>query len=90
MVVGAVEANSPAAEAGLDRRRRRHQPSSDIDVQRPLDFQRAMLDRKPGEQVRLTVRRGGESVALKLTLGDAPEKRRKRRPSPLGTCSAWS
>ena len=72
MTIGAVEANSPAAEAGLvagdviasvD----------DIEVRRPLDFQRAMLDRKPGQQLRLAVRRGGDSLTLKLTLGDAPE-----------------
>ena len=48
MVVGAVEAKSPAAEAGL--------AAGDVitavddaEIQRPLDFQRAMLDRKPGE-----------------------------------------
>ena len=51
----------------------------DIEVQRPLDFQRAMLDRKPGQQVRLAVRRAGDSLTLELTLGDAPGKR--RRPS---------
>ena len=42
-------------------------------MQRPLDFQRAMLDRKPGQQVHLAVRRGHESLALNLTLGEVPE-----------------
>jgi serine protease Do len=72
MPLGAVEANSPAAEAGLlagDVITN----VEDVEVRRPLDFQRAMLDRKAGQQVRLAVRRGGESLSLKLTLGDAPE-----------------
>ncbi len=72
MILGAVEANSPAAAAGLTAGDV-ITSVEDIDVRRPLDFQRAMLDRNPGEQVRLTVRRGSESMALKLTLGDAPE-----------------
>ena len=72
MVVGAVEGKSPAAEAGL--------AAGDVitaidnkDIQRPLDFQRAILDRKPGEKIRLAVRRAGEPLALSVTLGDVPE-----------------
>ncbi len=72
MVVGAVEAKSPAAESGL--------AAADVitaienrEIQRPLDFQRAILDHKPGEQVRLAVRRAGQPLALTLTLGDVPE-----------------
>jgi serine protease Do len=72
MVVGSVESKSPAADAGL--------AAGDVitaidnkDIQRPLDFQRAILDRKPGERIRLAVRRGGDSLALNLTLGDVPE-----------------
>jgi serine protease Do len=73
MVVGAVEAQSPAAQAGLlagdlvvavD----------DAEVRRPLDFQRAMLDRKPGETIRLAVRRSGNPLGLSLTLGGVTEK----------------
>jgi serine protease Do len=43
------------------------------EVQRPLDFQRAILDRKPGEKIRLAVRRAGEPLTLNLTLGDVPD-----------------
>ena len=32
-----------------------------------------MLDRKPGEKIRLAVRRAGEPLTLSLTLGDVPE-----------------
>lgn len=72
MVVGAVEGKSPAAEAGL--------AAGDVvtavdakDIRRPLDFQRAMLDHRAGEKIRLTVRRAGEPLALSVTLADAPE-----------------
>jgi len=45
----------------------------DMPVVRPLDFQRAMLDRTPGETVRLAVRRAAKSdtQTLSLTLGAA-------------------
>ncbi len=72
MVIGAVETKSPAAEAGLA-------PGDvvtkvdDIKIQRPLDFQRAMLDRKPGQKIHMAVLRTGEPLTMKLTLGDVPE-----------------
>ena len=72
MAVGAVEANSPATTAGLaagDLITR----VDDTAIERPLDFQRAMLDRKPGEKIRLAVRRAGDSLTVNLTLGDIPE-----------------
>lgn len=72
LVVGSVEPKSPAAEAGLA-------PGDvitgidDTDIRRPLDFQRAMLDRKPNEKIRMVVRRAGDPLTLNLALGDAPE-----------------
>jgi serine protease Do len=72
MVVGAIESKSPAATAGL--------AAGDVitsvdevDVQRPLDFQRALLERKPGDKIRLAVRRSGASLNMDITLGDVPE-----------------
>ncbi|MEN6405847.1 MAG: trypsin-like peptidase domain-containing protein [Thermoguttaceae bacterium] len=71
LLVGAVEPKSPAAEAGLA-------PGDlivridEIAIERSLDFQRAMLDRKPGQRIQLTVRRGGEPLSLSLALGDSP------------------
>ncbi len=82
MLVGAVEPDSPADAAGLaagdviiavD----------DLDVLRPLDFQRAMLERKAGEQLRLKVRRAPDSLELDLTLADLPS-----RAAPAGQ-PAW-
>ncbi len=72
VVVGSVESKSPAADAGL--------AAGDLitavdnkEILRSLDFQRAILDRRPGEKIRLAVRRGGESLTLNVTLGEAPE-----------------
>ena len=85
MVVGAVEAEKPG------RRGRAWSPATsspdvdDTEVRRPLDFQRAMLDRKPGQQVRLAVRRGHDPLALSLTLGECPEAAKPTRPARLGT-----
>jgi serine protease Do len=72
MVVEAVQSNSPAAQAGLT--------TGDVvttiddqEIQRALDFQRAILDYRPGQKVRLAVRRGQETVTLNLALGNMPE-----------------
>jgi serine protease Do len=48
----------------------------DITIERPLDFQRAMLDHKPGDALRLTVQRSESTspVSLKLTLGTVSDK----------------
>jgi serine protease Do len=74
MAVGSVEPKSPADTAGL------HAGDivtaiDDLDIERPLDFQRAMLDHKPGETLRLTVKRSGSEDPLKLsiTLAAVPE-----------------
>jgi serine protease Do len=74
MKVGAIEPKSPAAEAGLTAGDV-ITAIDDLTIQRPLDFQRAMLDHKAGDMLELTVRRAdsSKSVMLKLTLGDVPE-----------------
>jgi serine protease Do len=75
MTLGRVEPKSPAAEAGLvagdvitavD----------DLKVERPLDFQRAMLDHRAGDLLQLTVRRAKSAKALNisLTLGTHPDR----------------
>ncbi|MCE5266478.1 MAG: trypsin-like peptidase domain-containing protein [Planctomycetaceae bacterium] len=73
MVVGAVESQSPASQAGL--------VAGDVvvavdnaEIHRPLDFQRAMIDRKPGDMVRLSIQRSGNPLNLSLTLGKGAEK----------------
>lgn len=71
VVVASVEDDSPAAEAGVQ--------SGDvitgvgtIEVVRPLDFYRALLERKPGDRLELATRRAGDPVATSLVLADLP------------------
>jgi serine protease Do len=74
MKVGIVEPKSPAAEAGLAAGDIITE-IDDLTIQRPLDFQRAMLDRKPGEKLQITVQRAHEEkpLTLNLTLAAVPE-----------------
>jgi serine protease Do len=70
VAVGTVEKGSPAAEAGI-------LPGDAItaagetEVQRPLDFQRALLEATAGQPLALTVRRGQETLHLTLKLAEA-------------------
>ena len=70
LVVGTLEKNSPAVEAGV-------LPGDVItaagqtEVKRPLDFQRALLETTAGQQLALTVRRGEETLHLTLKLTEA-------------------
>ena len=50
-----------------------HKPSS-----RPIDLERAFLDRATGEPVPVEVRRGGQTLTLDLALADSPARRRRR------------
>ena len=45
----------------------------DATLRLPLDLERALLDRKPGEAVRLTVRRGDRLTPFRLVLAEAPD-----------------
>ncbi len=72
MRLASIEKKSPAAEAGLK--------EDDVvtavgetEVHRALDFQRAMLGRKAGDKVEVTVQRDGKSLNLSLVLGDLPD-----------------
>jgi len=69
--VASVEENSPAAKAGVQ--------SGDlitavngVNVQRPLDFHREMLERVPGEKLEFRLRRAGEPVSAELAMADVP------------------
>jgi serine protease Do len=72
MVVDVVEPQSPAAEAGLDAGDVIVRVD-DVNVEQPLDFQRAMLERKPGDSCLLTVNRSGAPLTLKVKLGKPTE-----------------
>jgi len=74
MVVGAVEAQSPADVAGLQAGDV-VMAVDDFEIERPLDFQRAMLDRNPGETIRVSVQRSDNPLTLKLKIANAPENK---------------
>ncbi len=81
--VAAVAAKSPAAESGLS-------PGDviiklgDQPVNKAVDFQRSLLQRKSGETLEVTVRRDSQELALQLTLASPPETSR-----PQTTQLAW-
>jgi serine protease Do len=70
LVVATVEKDSPAATAGL-------QPgdviteAGDVEIQRPLDFQRAILEGAAGQEIPLAVHRGEQTLNLSLKLAQA-------------------
>jgi serine protease Do len=72
-VVASIDKKSPAAEGGLEAGDV-IKSVGDVDVKRPLDFHRAILNRKAGETLAVTVERGGEKVTKDITLADPQEK----------------
>jgi serine protease Do len=74
LVVGDVDEESPAAKCGL-------QPGDvitavgDSPVARALDLERALLGRKPGEEIPLTVHRNKQAVNVSLVLATSPKRR---------------
>jgi len=82
LVVGSIEKESPAADTGL-------KPGDVVtavdkqEVDRPLDFERAMLGHKAGDELPLTVRRDDQDVKLTLKLAALPQH------STAGADLAW-
>jgi len=69
-----VEPNSPAEKAGV-----KHgdliTSVGDYQLSQPLDFHRAMLSRKVGEEIALRIRRDNQPMTLSLILAHAPAYR---------------
>jgi serine protease Do len=83
LVVGKVEADSPADKCGL-------QPGDvivlvgDNAVARGLDVERALVGHQAGDEVEVTVDRDGETVKTELVLGSAPQRLTDRIWESLG------
>jgi serine protease Do len=72
-IVGDIHESSPAAKCGL---KTGDVISSigDSTVVRPLDVERALLGRQPGEELALTVHRNKQPVTVNLVLATAPKR----------------
>ncbi len=75
MKLARIEKKSPAAEAGLK--------EGDVvtavgetEIHRAIDFQRELLDRKAGDKLDVTVRRGSKSLNVSLVLDEVPDSPR--------------
>ena len=70
LVVASVAKDSPAADAGV-------KPGDvitdvdDVELARPLDFQRALLERQAGQKLEVAIHRDDEPMTLNLTLATA-------------------
>ncbi len=69
-----VQEGSPAAKAGL-KAGDRITSVEGMNIERALDFERAFLQRKVGEEVRLEVERDLKTIAISLVLDAAPDRR---------------
>lgn len=83
LIIGQIDDESPAAKCGL-------QPGDVITavgnspVNRALDLERALLGRKPGDEVKLSVHRNKQAVSVNMVLATAP-----KRKAVEGDTSAW-
>ena len=71
-IVAQVGANTPAAQAGL-REGDIIVAFGDQEIKNDQQLRQAILARKPGEQVALTVVRSGQRQQLQVKLGERPE-----------------
>jgi S1-C subfamily serine protease len=68
-----VEETSPAQHVGFQSGDQIVRVGT-LNVSRPLDLERALLDRGAGEAVSVEVRRGGQTVAMELALAESQLK----------------
>ena len=73
-VVSKVEENSPADAAKI-RPGDTIKSVNDLPVERALDIERALLDKKTGDEIEFAVERGGENINAKLALAASPRSR---------------
>lgn len=78
-----VERTSPGEKCGIESGDEIVRVGS-VSVSRPLDLERALLDRNVGESVAVEVRRGGQTYTLNFALGDSPIKPVSAAPALVG------
>ena len=75
VVIAEVDEDSPAASAGL-RSGDVIKSVADLSVARPIDLERALLERKAGEEISVAVERDQKPLDVKLVLAASPEPKR--------------
>jgi serine protease Do len=86
--VNKVIPDSPAAKLGII-------PGDEIvsvgptRTVRPLDVERALLDRQAGQSVQVEIRRSGQTMMMDLTLAESPTKMIALRPSLDNQEKVW-
>ncbi len=86
--VAGIRSDSPAEESGL-------RPGDEIyrvgamNVSRPLDLERALLDHQAGEPVAVEVARDGRVMTLELALADRPGAQLARNAAAERTAQVW-
>ncbi len=78
--VARVKKNSPALSGGIQRGDLLQRIGT-VDIQRPMDVERAFLGRRAGEKIAVVVRRNKETVHLNLTLANYPGGRKVAKSS---------
>ncbi|MEX0711151.1 MAG: PDZ domain-containing protein, partial [Pirellulales bacterium] len=73
LVVDAVDVKSPADQSGL-KAGDVIKSVGDQEVARALDLERALLGRRPGDEVEVAIERDDESLTLNLVLAPAPQQ----------------
>lgn len=71
LIVSKVAGESPAAAAGVQEGDV-ITAVDDLKVERSLEFYRALLDHKPGDQVEISIVRGDQQVTAEVVLAQAP------------------
>jgi serine protease Do len=82
VTIARIDRDSPAQAGGLQRGDELKQIGT-TSIARPLDVERALLGRRPGDRVPVLVKRGSEEVSLDLVI--AAKGGRTRDAEPAGT-----
>lgn len=88
VTVGRVDRDSPAEQGGL-RKGDELRQIGNVDIDRPLDVERALIGRRVGDRVPVVVNRDGEEVTLDLVVSAKPSRTRESQPSGSFQVATW-
>jgi serine protease Do len=88
VTIAKVERDSPAQAGGLQRGDELKQIGTTT-IERPLDVERALLGRRPGDRVPVLVKRGDEEVSLDLVIAAKGGRTRDVEPAGAFQQATW-